>query len=156
MVRFLKQMQQLNTFVPRLEVIALSTLARELQGELQRQHPEQRFTFEWNWTEPTLRGDARTLLQALLQLYAGLTSAKNAGCRVRAGSEKRGGATELVFELDERTDASAPSFKRWNQRALEQCPEVMLAREWLALVNAAVEVPLPADDRAAFRILVNN
>jgi light-regulated signal transduction histidine kinase (bacteriophytochrome) len=160
MVRFLKQMQQLNTFMPRMELIALNTLARELQGELQRHHPDQRFEFEWSWAEPSVRGDSRVLLQALLQLYAGLATAHENVCRIRAGSARRGDAIELAFELDERTsgvdDGSAPTFKRWNQHALDQCPEIVLAREWLALANAVVDVSLPAGGFATFRISVNS
>src|ERR1700722_1352605 len=60
-VRFLKEMGRINACAARAETIALATLARELQGELQQKHPHTAFTFDWHWDAPSVIGDVRTL-----------------------------------------------------------------------------------------------
>ncbi len=151
MVRFLKEMSRLNAFLARSETIKLADLARELQGELQRLHPDQHFEFHWQWTAPTLVGDARVYLQALTELFAGVVDPQGRSCRVSAGSEDHGDAICLTFHLEEGRDG-AP--RHCTVAALEQRMEIILAREWLTLGSADVELTMPMDGGVRFLILV--
>jgi len=152
MVRFLKQMEQMKAFAPRVEEIQLNTLSRELQGELQRLQPEKQFHFDWHWHNPTIVADSRTFLQALLRIFTALTNGAESRCEIRARSERRRSATELFFEIDEESS----SAKNQSQHSLEQSLDLILAREWLALSDSVVEVLPPTGGRVVFRILVNN
>ena len=150
MVRFLKEMGRLNTFTCRTETIPLIALARELQGELQRLYAERHFEFDWKWHVPTIVGDTRVYLQAILELFAGLLHLHTKTCRVSAQCDPCGDALELAFHLDEKVRPVA------NIQVLEQRMEIILARAWLALCGAGVEVTLPASGGTRFSIVVPN
>lgn len=146
MVRFLKEMARAQAFTARSESIALAVLARELQGELQRLHPATRFEFDWRWGCPTILGDPRVYLQAILELIAGFLIPDRKACRLSATSELQGAAVEMAFQLD---GICGPL-------PAEQRMEVVLAREWLALCGAGVDlIPLPAGV-VRFSIVVPN
>src|SRR5437667_10877292 len=54
LLRFLKEMERLHSFTVQQEMVPLSALARELQGELQRRHPGVEFDFAWQWEVPAV------------------------------------------------------------------------------------------------------
>ena len=153
MVRFLKEMGRLNAFASKSETFALSLLGRELQGELQRRYPALKFEFEWRWKVPTIVGDTRVYLQAILELCSGLMLGQGKACRVSASCEQQGDAVELTFHLDEMSEAAA---LRWHPQTVDQRMEIILAREWLALCSAGVAVTFPADGRVCFSIVGPN
>jgi light-regulated signal transduction histidine kinase (bacteriophytochrome) len=153
MVRFLKEMSQLNARVIRSETISLSALARELQGELRRLHPARQFEFAWQWNVPAIVGDPRLLLQAMLELFAGFLHPEGETCRVSARSERYGEAIELAFHVEETAPTALP---RANPQTLEQRMEIILAREWLALSSAGVELAQPEGGVVHFSIVVPN
>ena len=99
MVRFLKEITRINNFTSAAQTVTLADLARELQGELQRLYPGTQFEFAWSWQTPTIVGDARVFLQAMLELFAGFLSPAAQTCRVSALSETHGEAIELAFVL---------------------------------------------------------
>jgi light-regulated signal transduction histidine kinase (bacteriophytochrome) len=158
MVRYLKQMEQLHAYVPRREEICLSTLTRELQGELRRLHPEKRFVFEWDWKEAKIIGDSHTFLSALIQLINSFDSEPGTLCRIRAISERQTNATELAFQVDSfegpLDGVAVPLPRCWNQHALDLSSGIALGRELLRLSNAELDLVAPMRGPIAFRIMV--
>jgi light-regulated signal transduction histidine kinase (bacteriophytochrome) len=153
MVRFLKEMARLKKFACQSETITLATFGRELQGELQRLHPEHSFEFDWHWDVPAIVGDPRVYLHAVLELCAGLLSPHAKTCRLSANSARRGPAIKLTFHLEEMSGASPIPY---DPEIVEQRMELILARQWLALGGAGVEILRPDDAAAAFVIIVPN
>lgn len=154
LVRFLKEMERVVHYPARFEPIGLAALARELQGEVQRLHPQQEFTFEWQWDVPTMVGDARVLLQAIPELCGGLLSPRTQRCAVLARSQSADHGTRLLFHLVQSGAAlvrGTPIAKPWAER-----PEFILARAWLALSGADVEVTLENPEESSFVIVVPN
>jgi light-regulated signal transduction histidine kinase (bacteriophytochrome) len=148
-VRFLKEMGRINSCTAKAEAITLSTLARELQGELQQKHPHTEFTFDWQWETASIVGDVRTLRLALSELFTALMGPNAGQCRVSASARSQGNEIILTFQLQERRAA-------WTEQALEQRMEIVLAREWLALSAANLEVTLPAEGTVCFLISIPN
>jgi len=155
MVRFLKEMGGVKSRAARLEPIALAELARELQGGLQHLYPARQFAFAWDWHVPAIVGDHRLYLQAILELYAGLAHANGQHCRLTASSQEHADMIELAFHIEERlaSDGAAASAK---PRALEERMEIILAREWLALCGAGLEVLSAEGAEARFSLIVPN
>ncbi len=148
MVRFLKEMSRLNAFTAKAEPISLEVLARELQGELQRLHPAREFAFEWQWHAPTVVGDGRVLVQAILELCAATAPAASKLCRVQAHSKAVSNAVVLAFRINDGTPKSVPPG------APADRIEFVLAREWLALCGANVDVSLDHGGESSFSIVV--
>jgi light-regulated signal transduction histidine kinase (bacteriophytochrome) len=154
LVRLLKEMGRLNSYNCAAEAIDLANLARELQGELQRAWPHKNLTFEWQWGTPTVFGDARVFLHAIVELYKTLFARSTKECLVHASSRRHEDVVEIQFRIQDRsstrqTRAAEPAAP--SQGAAEPL-EIVIAREWLALCNAEMEVlPCDATD-AAFRI----
>jgi light-regulated signal transduction histidine kinase (bacteriophytochrome) len=148
-VRFLKEMGRIHTCNTKAEAIALSTLARELQGELQQKHPHTEFAFEWQWMAPSIIGDVRTLRLALSELLGALMGPDAKQCHLSAASRCQADKIVLTFQLKERHAA-------WTVQALDQRMEIVLAREWLALSAASLDVTLPADGTVRFLISISN
>ena len=150
MVRFLKEMDRVSAFHCRADTIALSVMARELQGELKRLHPATEYVFEWHWHAPAVHGDSRVFLAAILELSAGLVSTQTKHCSVQATSQVKGDSIELAFRFAEsaatQSGAATP----------RECMEIILAREWLALCGAVVDVTILNSAETAFRIVVPN
>ena len=159
-VRFLKEMGRINTCSAKSETISLGALARELQGELQQKHPHKQFVFEWQWQVPAIKGDARTFLLALSELCAGFLPTLGKRCRLSASSARHGDTIEVVFDLAETPSPQGgeamPKAPRWSSHNLAQRMEIILAREWLALSGAEMEVTLPAEGIARFSTVVPN
>jgi light-regulated signal transduction histidine kinase (bacteriophytochrome) len=155
MVRFLKEMGSLKTRAARLEPIALAQLARELQGGLQHLYPDRQFAFEWDWRVPAIVGDTRLFVQAILELFAGLSHANGQQCRISASAREHADMIELAFHIEERlaSDGAAGSAK---PRKLEERMEIVLAREWLALCGAGIEVLSAEGAEARFSLIVPN
>ena len=115
MLRFLKQMEQLNSFVPRLEKISVPPLARELQGERRGLHraaaraqrggkgdqqpgtprPEP-VSGRWDGGLPEVCGVGRDELQPARDRTG--TTAAGAGDPRRAGDNKFGGLKPPTLE----------------------------------------------------------
>jgi light-regulated signal transduction histidine kinase (bacteriophytochrome) len=153
LARFLKEMERLRTFTVQSTTIGLADLARELQGELQQRFPTKVFEFKWQWHEPQAVGDPRVLSQAIRELLIGLIPAAASHCRISASSNRQGKAIELAFCLEDAqgstpADQPAPPF--------EQRLEVILAREWLALLNTALELAESSGNEVRFSILIPN
>jgi signal transduction histidine kinase len=148
MIRFLKEMARLSAFTIKSETVPLAALARELQGELQRSHPATQFEFAWQWNAPTIVGDSRVFLQAILGLCACSLQPNRKKCRVSATSEQQGDSIELAFHLDGRKESPPQS--------LEQRMEIILAREWLALCGVDIEVTQTDDGELCFSLVVPN
>ena len=146
MVRFLKEMARLSAFTSKSETIPLATLARELQGELQQLHPARAFEFDWRWNVSAIVGDSRVFVQAILELCAAFLQSPGKRCRLSATSEQHGDAIELAFHLD--------GIKMAHPQPLEQRMEIILAREWLTLCGAAVEVTPVGDGEVRFSLVV--
>lgn len=155
MVRFLKEMGTLKTRVARLESIALVQLARELQGGLQHLYPERRFAFAWDWRVPAIVGDARLYVQAILEVFAGLSHAGAQQCRLSASAREHADMIELAFHIEERLHAEADAAPA-RPRALEERMEIILAREWLALCGAGIEMLSAEAAEARFLLIVPN
>jgi light-regulated signal transduction histidine kinase (bacteriophytochrome) len=155
MARFLKEMASLQTRAARTERIALAELARELQGGLQHLYPARRFAFAWDWHVPAIVGDRRLYVQSILELYAGLAHANGEHCRLSASAREDADMIELAFQIEERlsSDCSIPPAR---PRALEERMEIILAREWLALCGAGVEVLSAEGAEARFSLIVPN
>ena len=152
-VRFLKEMGRLNAFTGKSEAISLKSLAREFQGELQHRHVDKRFAFDWRWSVPTIFGNSRAFSRALLELLGAFLHPQTQACRVSASSERKGDTIELALRLE----ATPPAvLLLGNLQMLEQRMEIILAREWLALGGARLEMALPADGGMCFSILVPN
>ena len=155
MVRFLKELDRLSTFACRSEAIPLDQLARELQGELQRLLPTRQFTFEWQWSAPSIVGDPRVFPRAIGELCGGLLSGALGPCRLQARSQARGDGIELVFRVEEfagaRTGAPAGPLVLRCFEAGDPL-EVALARQWLALCDAELHTS-PAGHDASFSIV---
>ena len=152
MVRFLKEMARLNAFTSVSEMLALADLARELQGELRRLNPRMLFEFDWQWKVPAIRGDAFAYGRAILELCAGFINPRGAHCRISARSELRGESVEVTFLLAE---GNVAAF-RGNSQTLEERMEFILAREWLALCGATLQVARPSAEVASFSIAAPN
>jgi light-regulated signal transduction histidine kinase (bacteriophytochrome) len=146
-VRFLKEMGRINASTAKAETIALGTLARELQGELQQKHPHTEFSFAWHWDAPAVIGDVRTLRLALSELCNALMGPDAKHCRLSATAQSQADRIMLVFQLEQ------PSAV-WTEQAIEQRMEIVLAREWLALSAASLEVTPPADGTVRFLISI--
>jgi hypothetical protein len=142
MVRFLKEM-------------AMAQLARELQGGLQHLYPERQFAFAWDWRVPAIVGDARLYVQAILELFAGLSHGNGKQCRLSASAREHADMIDLAFHIEERLspDGAAASAK---PRALEERMPIILAREWLALCGAGIEVLSAEGAEARFSLIVPN
>lgn len=145
-VRFLKEMGRLNNFSCRSETITLSSLGRELQGELQRAFPARDFVFEWHWRVPSVVGDVRAILQAIVELCSGLTVDAGRPCRFTGTTQERPETIELAFHLDAVAPTTPPG------RTMEGL-EVLLAREWLSLCAAELTVT-PQGTATAFSIVL--
>ena len=152
-VRFLKEMGRLNAFTGKSEAISLGALARELQGELQSRHVDKRFAFDWRWSVPTIVGNPRAFSQALLELIGAFLCPQIKACKVSASSGPSANAIELAFRLE---TAPPAVLLIGNPQMLDQRMEIILAREWLALGGARMELTLPADGGVCFSILVPN
>ena len=152
LVRFLKDIGRLTSFQCKSETITLASLARELQGELQRQFPEIQFTFDWQWNVPAILGDPRVYLHAIVELCKALLVGHANPCTMRANSRQNGNAVELAFQIVEppaASDATVTAGVNWSERM-----EVILAREWLALCGAEAQITLKNESNAAFLITV--
>ena len=152
-VRFLKEMGRLNAFTGKSEAISLSALARELQGELQTRHVDKRFVFDWRWSVPTIVGNPRAFSQALLELIGTFLHPHTKACQVSASSAPNGDTIVLAFRLQATPQALASPGKLPN---FDERMEIILAREWLALGGALLEMTVPADGGMCFSILVPN
>ena len=159
-VRFLKEMGRMKAYMAKSETISLATLARELQGELQQKHAHQHFEFAWLWSVPTIVGDVRTILLALSELFAGFLHPQGKWCRLSAHSGRHGDAIELAFHLDQvhgaNADDALTTALPWTAQNLDQRMEIILAREWLTLSGADLDVTLPEDGEVRFSIAIPN
>lgn len=151
MVRFLKEMARLNAFNRVSETMALADLARELQGALQQLHPTTVFEFDWQWSVPAILGVSRVYGRAMLELCTGFINPQGGQCRLSARSKHVGDAVELKFLLAQMHDAGPV---RGTTQTLDERMEVILAREWLALGGASLEVTLPSRGETNFSIIV--
>ncbi len=154
MVRFLKEMASLKTRAARLEPIALAELARELQGGLQHLYPARQFAFAWDWQIAAIVGDRKLYVQAILELYAGLSHANGQQCRLAASAQEHADVIELAFHMQEHLRSDGPAATK--PRALEERMEIILAREWLALCGAGIEVLSAEGAEARFALIVPN
>lgn len=154
MARFLKEMANLRKRTARLEPIALAGLARELQGGLQHLFPERQFTFAWNWNVPSVVGDATLMTRAILELCAGLSRAGTVQCAVSASSREAPDTIELAFHLDEHPASGAGNIAK--RRTVLERMEVVLAREWLALMGVGLEGLVSGEAEARFVLTVPN
>jgi light-regulated signal transduction histidine kinase (bacteriophytochrome) len=146
MVRFLKEMGRLNTQASQPATIFLAAFTRELQGELHRLHPGIHFQFDWQLDTPTLHGDSRVYLRAILELLGGFISPHAKSCVISARAQAHGDAVELALELTQIPAAPSPL-------SVENRMELILARESLALCGAGVEVTLPANGSIQFSLV---
>jgi hypothetical protein len=157
MVGYLKDMGRLNSFVCKVEAIALANLARELQGQLQRLFPDKQFTFDWHWAAPTIVGDSRVFLHAISELCKAFYTGAATSCVVQATSRQHGGAIQLSFnirnqfmpdcQLMDHAEPVAPACP------LSERLEIILAREWLALCGSDVEILGHGETEAVFSIV---
>jgi light-regulated signal transduction histidine kinase (bacteriophytochrome) len=155
-VRFLKEMGRINAVSAKAETITLRMVARELQGELQQKHASTEFAFEWQWHAPTVVGDPRTFALALSELFSVFVRPNSERCQVSAESRERGDRTELTFRLEECNVVKENRIPGWTEQTVEQRMEIVLAREWLALSGARLEVLLPGDGTIHFVISIPN
>jgi light-regulated signal transduction histidine kinase (bacteriophytochrome) len=152
LVRLLKEMGRLNSYNCAAETFDLANLARELQGELQRIWPDKTLTFEWHWSAPTVFGDPRVVLNAILEACKVLLASSAQECLVQASSRRHEDVTEIEFRIQNRSGIhevregdTAPSQ---NVEPLE----LVVAREWLAVCDAELSVLHRDATGAAFRI----
>jgi light-regulated signal transduction histidine kinase (bacteriophytochrome) len=158
LARFLKEMASLNGRSACLEPIALGELGRELQGGVQHLHPNWRFTFAWDWQVPTIIGDVRLYVQAILELVAGLLHPGAGACRLTGTSQEHADILELAFYLEAQPDpdCTGADLAAGRPRVVEERFEIVLAREWLALCGAGVEVLTADAAECRFSLIVPN
>jgi signal transduction histidine kinase len=154
LVRLLKEMGRLKSYNGAAKALDLASLARELQGELQRAWPEKNLTFEWQWSTPTVFGDARVFLHAIVEIFRSLFASSAKEFLVAASSRRHKDVVELTFRVQDRSigrrahvaEPAAPA-----QRPAEPL-EIVIAREWLARGDAEMDVLQSDKSGAAFRI----
>jgi signal transduction histidine kinase len=144
MVRFLKEMERLQSYVARRESVSLDTFARELQGELQRRYPKIEFEFAWQWNVPAVVGDSRVYLPALQELFIDQLDAAAVRCQISGNSRRRSDKIELAFSLTPALPAAS----------VEPRMGTVLAGEWLGLLGATVEFAPPESGSSRFVILL--
>ena len=157
MVRFLKEMGRLNALVPKTETIELASMARELQGELQRLHPNREFDFEWNWSVTTIPGDLRAYLQAIVELTSSLLSSASKRCRFTADSSEKNMQVVVTFHVEGNAETTARARSvgpHLQPQVVAERMDVILARAWLAVSDAALSVTALGPAEIAFSIIV--
>lgn len=153
LAQFLKEMEHLSSFTVQPSRLALAVLGRELQGILQQSFAHTRFEFDWHWHEPAVVGDARVILQAIQQLFAGLLDPPCDRCLVSASS-RRQGEENIVLAL--RIKPAQPIALGATAPVFEHRREVVLARTWLALLNATAELTSAAGGEVQINLLIPN
>lgn len=148
LARFLKEMDRLNTFAIRPETIQLEALGRELEGDLRRHGGDAKVVFNWRWDAPTLEGDPRIFRAAFSELWSVLLLHRGNLRQVTGDSKRRCDNVELSFRLvysgvDSKT-----------ARSISETLEIMLARQWLALTNASLELGPTEGEQVRLSILV--
>jgi len=158
LARFLREMDKLHGQAAKPERLALSMVARELQGLLKQQFPDMQFAFEWQWTIPSITGDYRTFLQALAEILTWVLPSFGPECQVVGRSEARENrvAVQIALASEPTANDNGPHMakRRFGSKAVEQSMEIVLAREWLAVSEAALEIT--GDGGSRFAILVPN
>lgn len=158
MVRFLKEMERIRSTTAMPAPMSLENLGRELQGELQQKHPQIAIAYEWQWTSPSVIADPPSFVRALVEICSGFLKGRLGQYRLSASADRAPTATRLTFFLEEGAtvpiDAATPTPMRWTSHSIEQSTEMILAREWLALSRALVEVVLPGGGGVCFHITV--
>lgn len=150
LVRFLREMSRLNGYVPKPETIDFGVWERELQVELRRQFPEREFQFDWQWQGANLVADSRALLRGAAAVCAGLLARSGPTCRVFGTAERGPSTVELAFHLEEigaTQPGPTPAVSGANL-------DLVLAREWLAICQADLDVAPVSATKACFSILV--
>lgn len=157
LVRLLKEMGRVQSYDCAAEAVILGNLARELQGELHRAWPEKQLSFEWRWSTPAVFGDPRVLLHALVDTFKALYSGTGTECLVQATSTRHDDVALLAFRIQEaansRRASTADETAARTQGSTERV-EIAVAREWLALCGAELEVTHCDATGAAFRLTV--
>jgi light-regulated signal transduction histidine kinase (bacteriophytochrome) len=139
LARFLKEMAQVPALTCKTATIVLDRFALEVQGELQRLHPDRQLDFRWNWHVPEVVGDARILVRAVTELFVGLLSSEGQACRIDGSSQASGTVIRLEFQMTvPETSAALRPIETFEQRM-----EIILARAWLSCCGASVEFTLP-------------
>jgi signal transduction histidine kinase len=154
MVRFLKEMSRLTSYAGKPQKLVLDQLAQEIQGTLQQRLSRQPWSFQWHWGVPAIEGDARTFLQAVVEILCCVAPAVGE-CRLQAASAALGNQVVIEFALEHGEDATDKRVPvRAGSAALEQRMEIVLAREWLAISGATLDVTLAEKGCSRFTIFV--
>ena len=99
-------------------------------------------------------GDSRLFVQAILELFAGLSHAGAEECRLSASSQEHADLIELAFRLEEVIGSQGEDSPR--PRAIQERLEIILAREWLALSGAGLDLISADRGDARFSLVVPN
>jgi len=159
MVRFLRELDRLNTYSARMEDIPLAGLFREIKVELQQHIAEGSLECQLAGDVQMLRADPRLLVQALVELLCCLIERRPAGpCSMRMRGRASEGATELRGELTwpsgsqpVQAEATAPDRPRLKQRL-----EIVLAEELLAACGVRLAQVRELPDHTVFTLLFPN
>lgn len=148
-VRFLKEMARLQRCQPNVEEVALSSLSRELQGDL-AEFSDGAPHYAWDWQVKTIHADSRLLVQALRELLHVLLDSISASFRIEGASRWAGDDIELSFRVV--AEEEAPRGR--GSVTIDERPEVVLARERLAAWGARLRLPARVGESASFAVLI--
>jgi light-regulated signal transduction histidine kinase (bacteriophytochrome) len=152
MVTYLREIGRLNTYKQRVETIALASLVREIQVEVQEQLPGAPLECELAGDVPAVSADRRLLRGAIVEIVRCLRARRSAGrCRLRVLGRRAPAALELAGEMSWSADSTGLSRDRTR---LEQTLEIMLAQEWLAAWGSQLVDVSEIADQSRFTIHV--
>ena len=145
LARFIKEMCKLNGYVGKPEELSQQVLAREIQGALKQHFPDKQFRFDWQWAVPSIVGDYRTVLQALIEILSWSAARQGNVCQVTGAAAEKENQLVVHFGLatvDPTPDNTPQTVSKPDvQPSPEQRMEIILAREWLAVSNATLAMP---------------
>ncbi len=139
-VRFLKEMSRLHSYQPRLHDLALPSLARELEADLNQPGRVGVIEYQWHWQRGSIRVDQRTFCQGLLGLLQEQLERGHDHSLIQGTAHAGPACVQLEFCV---TPARGPA---------QPGHDTLLARELLAV--SAAELTLDTEQRGRFSILV--
>jgi light-regulated signal transduction histidine kinase (bacteriophytochrome) len=146
LTRFLAEMERISAIDVKNEPVFLDRLTRDLLEALRRRHAG------WSWTadthhfhHPVVPGDARVYQEALVELVSGSAAPTGDG-RIHVQSSRRGDSVDVEIVVNA---FAGPT-------PTEQRLEFLLAREWLSLCHATLDISIPVTGKIRFAVLVPN
>jgi K+-sensing histidine kinase KdpD len=156
MVRFLRELGRLNSYVRRVEAVRLAGVIREVSVELQQYFPEAPLPCELNGDVKAVVADPRLLKQALVEILRCLIDRRGAASALRLEARGTMEGTELRGELVWVSGPSASNAQGLppDRAPLDQRPEIGLAQELLAAWGGRLTEVREVAEVASFTVVV--